>query len=194
MLVNPLLLIHAKRCQTYKAMKLQKPKTTIKGIFGTIILIGILFLFFKSCFNSETPVKEQKEEKITHVIGFESLPRVMIGNGSMGALAGIVHGWKEENWDLMTKYISEKDRIGTEIEESEFLESILKSKKLIGFKIGEIDKRSPFNNEYKNCKWTIINEKKDTISFITTERMFAEKGNQSEWCTYFSPLNYVGKK
>lgn len=92
----------------------------------------------------------------------------------------------------MSKYVSENGRIGTAMEEAKFIESILKNNELIGFKIGKIDKKSPFNHEYKNCVWTILNKGKDTISFITTERMYAEKGNQSEWCTYFKPLDYIG--
>ena len=174
-------------------MKLQKPKSSVKGILGTIILIGIFFLVIKSCFRPEKIIKSEKQQKTENIVGFESLPKIMVGSGSMGALAGIVHGWENEDWILMSKYISEKGRIGTVHEESEFLESILKNYKLIGFQIGKLDRKSAFNHEYKNCKWTIINKKNDTISFLTTEKMFVEKGNQSEWCTYFKPLDYIGK-
>ena len=173
-------------------MELQKPKTTIKGIIGTIIILGLIFLIFKSLLSSEKEnISEDSETQLENVIGFESLPKAMVGSGSIGALAGIVHGWKNHNWILMSKYVSEKGRIGTIKEEAEFIKSILKKNKLVGFKLGELDQRSPFNHEYKNCVWTIITKKKDTISFVTTEKMYAEKGNQSEWCTYFKPLNYT---
>lgn len=175
-------------------MKLQKPKTSAKGILGTIIIFGIIFLVVKSLFSPAKEIIEKgKQVQVEKIVGFESLPKVMVGSGSMGALAGIVHGWKDNEWLLISKYVSEKGRIGTINDEAKYIESILKNSKLIGFKTGELDKRSIFNHEYKNCLWTIITKKKDTISFTTTEKMYAEKGNQSEWCTYFKPLNYIGK-
>lgn len=59
----------------------------------TLILI-LIIIVLSSCEEKKTKsIEKDTITKVEKVIGFNSLPSVMIGSGSMGALAGIVHGW-----------------------------------------------------------------------------------------------------
>lgn len=167
------------------------------GLLAIAFLISIV-VFTDQEKTEQTPaepkadlIKETPKKPKEHIIGFESLPAVYIGDGVKGSLAGMVHGWKNQDWKLMADY--QWDTRHQPLENVLVInELILKDIKLIGFKLGEFDYSLKIRPEYKNNIWTVVSNN-DTISFYTDE-MFTNDNIKKKgyFISHFYPQRIEG--